>query len=240
MEWTAMEEDLAAENGTCMMGISMDLSAEAYPTLQPSRATDKDGLMILVHLRKENQDVFSPFYAFTWQLWLTFLGTAFFVGLVTWLYDTCMFSLQGESPKDKADEAQVPRSKDADESGGKGSTKGDAGWAGREVMAAAAPPKAQGRSLGAGGCKSLGLERTLSSALVSVVWCCVERAGQWQGARCECMCVQSSVTISTNCTLPHQQQTRACVARSSKWSISQTLQPLCRCQPRSCCGAGVC
>ena len=38
-----MEEDLAAANGTCVMGLSMILDTDMYPKYQPSRAVDKSG-----------------------------------------------------------------------------------------------------------------------------------------------------------------------------------------------------
>lgn len=88
MPWDDMIDSISAPNTTdCIL--TLLVQPEPENKFLPSRPINQNGLMILTRRGQalKSTGLFTPFGAFSWDLWLLLFGSAFLVGGVLWLYD---------------------------------------------------------------------------------------------------------------------------------------------------------
>lgn len=78
-------------DGKCMISIGGLLATNHLDSgSKSSQSIAEDGYLILVRAKQNlaRNRLFSPFTAFTWQLWVALICTAIAVGVVLWIFDT--------------------------------------------------------------------------------------------------------------------------------------------------------
>ncbi|GBF90471.1 hypothetical protein Rsub_03467 [Raphidocelis subcapitata] len=106
VEYSAL--DFADRNGSCLISMGGLFAANTVDTgMRSSQSIAEAGYQILVRAKQEatKRKLFSPFYAFSWPLWVALLVTSLVVGFCLWMFDVIVKNIFYKPATKEAEDA---------------------------------------------------------------------------------------------------------------------------------------